>query len=168
MLSGVGQVLTATFTRFLLRKRLTNGQIGGIIFVGLGLAIRAAPASYFQPGSSALGSGGSSSGSASQTAAAGAGLAALPPEQLQGAGMVALAALLYSLLVSEVEDCCCDGWLQLLAPWCGAAHCSRCDGMHGRQASSCAGGLIPRCPNSPHPCMHHWIVHCGLAAGRFK
>lgn len=92
VLSGVGQVLTAGFTRFLLRKRLTNGQIGGILFVGLGLAIRAAPAAYFQPSGGSSGGGGGSP-------AAGAGLAALSPDQVQGAAMVALAALLYSLLV---------------------------------------------------------------------
>ena len=93
VLSGVGQVLTAGFTRFLLRKRLTNGQIGGILLVGMGLAIRAAPAAYFQPG------GGGGSGSGGGSPAAGAGLAALSPDQVQGAAMVALAALLYSLLV---------------------------------------------------------------------
>lgn len=91
VLSGVGQVLTALFTRFLLRKRLTNGQLGGILFVGLGLAARSAPASYFEASSSA------SSGSASGAPSAAAALA-LSQDQLVGAAFVAASALLYSLL----------------------------------------------------------------------
>lgn len=85
LLSGVGQVLTAALTRCVLRRRLSNGQFFGILFVGLGLAVRAAPAAFFQPG------GGSA-------AAGAASPLALSPEQLVGAAMVALAALLYSLL----------------------------------------------------------------------
>jgi drug/metabolite transporter (DMT)-like permease len=87
LLSGVGQVLTATLTRLVLRRRLSGGQLAGIACVGLGLAVRAAPAAYF------------TSGSSIGTAGAGASLAAgLSPEQLGGAALVALAALLYSLL----------------------------------------------------------------------
>lgn len=92
VLAGVGQVLTAAFTRFLLRKHLTNGQLAGIGCVFLGLAVRAAPAAYFN-GSPAGGAG-------DAKAAAAGGLAlALRREQAVGAAWVALAALLYSLLV---------------------------------------------------------------------
>lgn len=89
LLSGVGQVLTAALTRCVLRRRLTTGQLAGIAFVSLGLAVRAAPAAYFEWGA------------ASTAAAAAAGTApglALSQEQLVGAGLVSLAALLYSLL----------------------------------------------------------------------
>lgn len=110
LLSGVGQVLTAVLTRCVLRKRLTNGQLGGILFVFLGLAVRAAPPAYF--GGAAAGSG--SDVAAAAAAAAGAApkppAAALQGEQLVGAALVALAALLYSLLVSFAgrRGCCME------------------------------------------------------------
>lgn len=158
VLSGVGQVLTAGFTRFLLRKRLTNGQVGGILFVGLGLAIRAAPASYFQPDGGALGSGGSSS---SQAAAAGGGLATLSPEQVQGAAMVALAALLYSLLVGAVVDVWMPRLLRL-ACWLRGSRSSsvRRSFAGGSQGLVCMPGarsklqgLAPHAPESDcRPC----------------
>lgn len=115
LLSGLGQMLTATFTRTVLRKRLTNGQLGGILFVFLGLAVRAAPPSYFASGSS----GGSSSAG---------GLLALNREQAMGAACVALAALLYSLLVrwgrGAAPECTTSGFTlnQQLACSCSVAH----------------------------------------------
>ncbi|PSC69568.1 transporter permease [Micractinium conductrix] len=93
LLSGVGQVLTASLTRWVLRRRLTGGQLAGIAFVSLGLAVRAAPAAYFD----ALPFPGGGAGAAGSAGPAGPSLA-LSPEQLTGAGMVALAAFLYSLL----------------------------------------------------------------------
>ncbi|EFN56011.1 hypothetical protein CHLNCDRAFT_52094 [Chlorella variabilis] len=84
LLSGVGQVLTAALTRWVLRRRLTGGQLAGIAFVGLGLAVRAAPA--FLLGAAAPNDGGAAAG------------AALSREQLVGAALVGLAALLYSIL----------------------------------------------------------------------
>lgn len=91
LLSGVGQVLTATLTRCVLRRQLTGGQVAGIAFVGMGLAVRAAPAAYFTNGAAAAGAAGAASPA---TLAA----SSLTPEQLNGAWLVALAALLYSLL----------------------------------------------------------------------
>ncbi|KAL4451881.1 hypothetical protein ABPG75_007543 [Micractinium tetrahymenae] len=98
LLSGVGQVLTAVLTRCVLRRRLTSGQLAGIAFVSLGLAVRAAPAAYFEfSGPSAATAGAAGSGAAAAAAGAGSSLA-LSHEQLVGAGLVSLAALLYSIL----------------------------------------------------------------------
>lgn len=47
LLSSVAQVFTAFATRFVLRKKLSRGQIAAIVCVCGGLAIRAAPAEYF-------------------------------------------------------------------------------------------------------------------------
>lgn len=89
LLSGVGQVLTAALTRWVLRRRLTTGQLAGIAFVSLGLAVRAAPAAYFELGAARP---------AAPAAAGPAAAPALSQEQLTGAALVSLAALLYSLL----------------------------------------------------------------------
>lgn len=82
-------MLTAALTRWVLRRRLTTGQLAGIAFVGLGLAVRAAPAAYFDH--TAASSAASAEGGAASSLA-------LSQEQLVGAALVSLAALLYSLL----------------------------------------------------------------------
>ncbi|KAL4856175.1 hypothetical protein ACK3TF_003317 [Chlorella vulgaris] len=86
LLAAVGQVLTAALTRFVLKRRLTPGQLAGVGCVGIGLLVRALPASYFDGGAAAADSSSSSSSSS------------LSPEQLWGAACVAMAALLYAIL----------------------------------------------------------------------
>lgn len=87
LLAAVGQVLTAALTRFVLKRRLTPGQLAGVGCVGIGLLVRALPASYFAGGAAAAAADSSSSSSSS-----------LSPEQLWGAACVAMAALLYAIL----------------------------------------------------------------------
>ena len=148
LLSGVGQVLTAAFTRFLLRKRLTNGQLAGISCVFLGLAVRAAPAAYFGDSSAGGGGGGA------QAAAAAGGLA-LGREQAVGAAWVALAALLYSLLVRAGRAGGRFGPARVLCLPALRAHAAgrACLSMEGGHCSPHPRHLLgcPRHPPNPTP-----------------
>ena len=83
LLSAIGQALTAALTRFVLGRRLTRAQLGGIACCLAGLAVRSLPPAYF--GSGAAAAAGSASG-------------VLQGEHLIGSALVAMAALLYSLL----------------------------------------------------------------------
>ena len=86
LLPGLSQVLTATATRFVLGRHLSRGQALGISCVLAGLATRALPPELFGQTSTA-----GAAGVASKAAGS-----AEEREQLLGAGLIALSAVLYS------------------------------------------------------------------------
>lgn len=88
VLAAAGQLFTALATRFILRKHLSRGQLAAIACVGLGLAIRALPASIFISSSSSKLKA-TAAGASSTHSSSGVG-------SVWGVAFIVFSALLYS------------------------------------------------------------------------